>query len=1369
MHSTILMEAPHRPDALKLSKFRLICNAAGGLLPSLAVQLRDTFHAVVLPSYGMTECMPISTPPLNYALERTGTSGVTVGPDLAILDNNHHRSSAGVIGNINVRGSPVFPGYLTPEGSIDKSAFDAAGWFSTGDMGYMDEDGFLYVTGRSKEVINRGGELISPLEIEDAIMKASQDSSSAIYGRVTEALAFSTSHDVLQEVPAVVLVVPKDMPRPDLQQLKDSLRTILHQPKWPEAIIYMDSVPKKANKVVRTKLSERLNLPSLNDEITHSQRHFQAVCPPPETPLDRKIQQYLCRTSTQNLIEFLEAELHESLDSYIEKKSGDDLRTLILAPKPNHASFGITQIIIDELQISLQKQLHGYLIPSHISFLNTPFPRLSSGAVDGEQVMALLNTQNKRQSLDGLPMYEIKVREIFSDILSVPFNSLTNSSDFFEMGGDSLRAGKFISAVRRELNVRMPIQALFSNSSIQALCDFLAPQIVVDDDGEGKHQIYDHDSSLSIKTHSSTNPFVMLAHLTPMTVIFPMRRALEWTILLYALSILLYKWPGQTTPVLRVIILMIAVMISRISSQVICPIFGILFKWIVIGKYREGLYPMWGFYHTRWWLTQKVTTIAGMGIFEHSNSTRIWYLRLMGAKIGAGVSIDGSAILGEYDLISIGNDVRLDSCICRPFGVERNTTMYLGRIHLSEGSHVGFKSIVAPGARLPPGTCIGPNSSSWETECACEANADLSKARIPEPSPWLQVFVGAPFIFLIKFLAFIPRAVALYGLVQIAPDDGGNWVTSTVVWFSAPTRVGWHFLAYLADLLVGTFVYIIAIVVFKRAMDNIFGKMQPGMASQRSEFRKLRMWIMDGLLPNGDLTKFTEFFGTHYEATSMLVRALGGRVGRRVYWPGTGPSIQDFDMIDIGDDVVFGSRSHIVTSDGTGSHPVLIGAGTMIADRVILLPGTVIGENVVMGSGALTKRDTRYPDDTVWVGSKNGEAICLTVPGSKAVSDNVESQGRGQSGDDSSGESFQEKGFETPGYSPISSPPFSTAPTPYQSRNVSTTVLCNERRPSHPLESKKVEASVFMQEAEQETLSDRSKRRFFFNGRRQPKKPAKDAKSEARTPFGRAFYEGKASFHVLGMFSITLYSFFINIFAAVYWNSTTIATVQVLAKFLKEYPSAFDNYLKPLIIYAIVVIAVSVIITLQAILAMGMVIAAKWLLMGRRQVGSYDWDKSSYCQRWQILLAIEKIRRKCFGGYGIVGLITGSHYLVMFFRALGADIGKDCALFAGGKPSLLFTEPELLHIGDRVAIDDASVVAHINSRGNFNLNELTVGKRSVLRSGSRLLSGSNMEDDSVLLEHTLIVGGNVVEKGSVYQGWPAEYFAGRRGDNFALK
>ena len=95
-----------------ITAIRYIANAAGGLLPVLAESLKKTFHkAVILTSYGMTECMPIASPPQTYKLDPIGTSGSIVGPDLIIADDNKNQLEINKVGNILIRGPPCFGGY----------------------------------------------------------------------------------------------------------------------------------------------------------------------------------------------------------------------------------------------------------------------------------------------------------------------------------------------------------------------------------------------------------------------------------------------------------------------------------------------------------------------------------------------------------------------------------------------------------------------------------------------------------------------------------------------------------------------------------------------------------------------------------------------------------------------------------------------------------------------------------------------------------------------------------------------------------------------------------------------------------------------------------------------------------------------------------------------------------------------------------------------------------------------------------------------------------------------------------------------------------------------------------------------------------
>lgn len=171
-----------------------VCNAGGALPPALANEIKSIFtQAVVLPSYGMTECMPICAPPINYCLELEGTSGRVIGPELAISVDNKITRDDNITGHILVRGGPCFDGY---EGVDNSETFDKDGFFDTGDMGYLKND-YLYITGRSKEVINRGGEILSPLEIENVLLT---------HPKVAQVMVFSVPHDTLQETVGCVIV-----------------------------------------------------------------------------------------------------------------------------------------------------------------------------------------------------------------------------------------------------------------------------------------------------------------------------------------------------------------------------------------------------------------------------------------------------------------------------------------------------------------------------------------------------------------------------------------------------------------------------------------------------------------------------------------------------------------------------------------------------------------------------------------------------------------------------------------------------------------------------------------------------------------------------------------------------------------------------------------------------------------------------------------------------------------------------------------------------------------------------------------------------------------------------------------------------------
>ena len=1325
MHNLILNSAPPTYE----SRFRLICNAAGGLLPSLALQLQEVFSCTVLPSYGMTECMPISTPPLTYKLDRTGTSGVATGPELAILAGNEHLEP-NAVGNICVRGEPVSHGYLKDNGVIDKSAFNEDGWFDTGDMGYMDSDGYLYITGRSKEVINRGGEIISPFEVENAIVGAGKDPESAIFGQAKEALAFSVKHDVLQEIVGVVLVSPRDKPRPDLRALQEALKETLQKAKWPAVIVYMDNVPKGNNKVLRIRLAERLSLPTYTDDTPFLERHWEAICPPDNTALSVKIEGRQCEVDEG----FIAANIKRCLpdpDAFdMHMRRNDTQGTLEVVAAPTQGTVDPAQTkgeLEGILAPQMVEKLDNYLIPHRLHVLPGALPRLAGNpaVVDVPATEAILADLQKQGDAALQGSIEGRVISKFAEILQCDASQVRPDADFFELGGDSLRAGKLIAALRAEFAVAVPIGMVFNDGTPDAIARFIEENLPEDDSEAGEKR-----PTGCTETYSSTRWWLMLLQLFPMAFVYPLRRGFQWTLFMAALTFT-HTWPTRYHVLGRLFGLVLSITFARFVARLVMPWVGILAKWIIIGRYKEGLYPMWGSYHTRWWQVQKIVDICGYGWFGWSNWTRVLYFRLMGAKIGKNVSI-ARVRMGEWDLIEIHDGAVLENCTCRPFGAEWNTTMYLGKIVIGRNSTVGTASIVAPGTEVPENTCIGPNSSSWELSAASESNRDLLSGKRPKAHWALSVFVTFPLVLLRWFVSLGPWIGGLIGLVIQAPKDSANPFFSIIAWFAGPRRVGFHYLALVLRAGFTPFIGFAFAVIVKWILDAMFGKLGPSPARGRSQIATWRMDLMRTLMSAGRLHDMTEMFGTHYEATSVAVRALGGKIGKRVYWPGTGPAVHDWHLINIGDDVVFGSRSHMITSDAAGAEPIVIGKNTMIADRVCLLPGVEIGEGTTMGSGAMTQRNKYYNTGGTYVGSKDGDALCLNAgvkPFTPAPPLPTTS-------------AFASRATTPRPFTPLSEKWDSGATTP--------------TRPLNPMTMETAKDNPFSANASTVDLGE-------------TKETSSEDETTSSSPFGRAFYYGQAPYHVLGPYAIFAYSFLLTVLSQFYWNVPSISSIQItniIVKhwFLDEKKAMFGvwHWYDPFVLWGWMTVFISILTMAQTIAATAFVIASKWALLGRRRPGNYDWDKSSYCQRWQIFLGIERFRRACYRGHGILGMLTSTHWIVLYFKAMGAQIGQDCALFANGDPSLYFTEPDLLTLGDRVAVDDASLVGHINTRGKFDLNRLSVGDRCVLRSGSRLLSGANMESDACLMEHTLVMGGDVVNQGETMQGWPAGVFRGKK-------
>ena len=236
IHRILLNRASHEYPKSSPVPLRFIRSCSAPLDEELAAATTATFRAPVIPAYGMTEtCHQLSSNPLPVnGPNKTSSVGLATGVEIRIVDESGRDVPSGGVGEIWVRGATVTPGYLNnPEAN---SASFVDGWYRSGDLGSKDEDGYIFLGGRLKEMINRGGEKISPRDVDVVLLS---------HPKVLEAASFGEADKIYGEnVEAAVIL------RPGMQatesELQDYCRTRLSAFEVPQRIHIMANFPRTA-------------------------------------------------------------------------------------------------------------------------------------------------------------------------------------------------------------------------------------------------------------------------------------------------------------------------------------------------------------------------------------------------------------------------------------------------------------------------------------------------------------------------------------------------------------------------------------------------------------------------------------------------------------------------------------------------------------------------------------------------------------------------------------------------------------------------------------------------------------------------------------------------------------------------------------------------------------------------------------------------------------------------------------------------------------------------------------------------------------------------------------------------------------------
>lgn len=581
------------------------------------------------------------------------------------------------------------------------------------------------------------------------------------------------------------------------------------------------------------------------------------------------------------------------------------------------------------LRQELAKVLPPYMVPAVILHM-TDMPRLPSGKVDRKAlprpaIFEQAPLEQHTYDIDAAAPIADRAMAVLGSVF--PGREIKTTDDFFtDLGGHSLLAASFVSRMRREGGyAQASIRDVYQHRPLSSLIATWQEQEA--QSGKAREERKFHEVS-------------RLSHLLCWIA---QSVALLGIYTLFALQIFVpylgYYYIQQATDSYGY-----AILGALFFFCLMPPLFSMIsvaVKWIVIGRFRVGDYPLWGSYYFRWWL---VNTVQGLAPMEFLNGTPLFpmYLRLTGVKIAPDAQVAAIKV-GAEDLVTIGSDVSISSQVLFNNAWVEDGMLRIREIKIGDHAYIGSSAVIGGDtvieewgelgdlSSLPNGKTIRRGEVWHGSPAQCVATRDISE--LPEPltvsqSKLFAYKVTFSFLLLVfPFAMLVPLLPALLGLNYIDNNTVGDYDFGYLVW---------------TPLLAFSYVliFILQTVVLTRLLQR---GIEPGIYPVHSRIY-IRKWLSEQLMALS-LIVVHPIYATVY--VSAMFRALGARVGR---------------------------NTEISTANNV-THPMFeIGEESFIADAVtlgeadirgqrLILDRTVIGSNSFVGNSALIPQGYTMPDN----------------------------------------------------------------------------------------------------------------------------------------------------------------------------------------------------------------------------------------------------------------------------------------------------------------------------------------------------------------------------------------------------------------------
>jgi non-ribosomal peptide synthetase-like protein len=633
----------------------------------------------------------------------------------------------------------------------------------------------------------------------------------------------------------------------------------------------------------------------------------------------------------------------------------------------------------DLVHAHLRKRLPAYMVPALLE--NIPsLPMLPSGKVDRKSLPTPSGANApQREVVKARTEAEQQLASVWAPLFA-PLPVSVKDDFFLDLGGHSLLAARMVSELRKTaLFERLSMLDVYHFSTIESLA---AEMMSRNGAGKGIVKAYPGDSAMPTATPASRRGEVQIDASESERVRFWRHFSCgtaQLVALVFILSFFALQWlaPYLTYTILveeeyshlEAILYALASLIVFYPLMVTVPV---LAKWLVIGRYRAGSYPLWGSYYFRWWL---VTTIEGTVPIGYLRGTPLMnlYLRAMGARIGRNVHLDTDSFT-IYDMLTIGEDSSINVEASLPGYTVEDGCLKIGRITIGQRCFVGVRaavgldavisddaaledlSLLPAGGRIPAGETWRGSPAALTTNPSISATRDQKEASEHKSrSASLARRFAFGLLHAIGLLIFpvLVTAPLFPGIVLM------NYLNDMDPYY-------WYL--FLAPLVGGSFVVLLALEIAALKW-LILGKVLPGKYRLHT-FSYLRRWFF-GQTMELSLDVLGPLYASVY--LKPWYSALGAKMGRAAEV--STASFVSPDLLSIGDE------SFIADSVSLGAPRVRngcmeldrnhVGNRSFIGNSAMLPPGTVIGDSVLIGCLSAPPRDPvdAIREDSTWLGS----------------------------------------------------------------------------------------------------------------------------------------------------------------------------------------------------------------------------------------------------------------------------------------------------------------------------------------------------------------------------------------------------------------